>query len=62
MAAVLLTMPGWLVVGYPVAVLVARLLRSTHLDDLPQLLNEIRGQMSLVGSRPERPHFALLKS
>lgn len=37
---------------------VGRVIRSTRIDELPQLINILKGEMSLVGPRPERPQIA----
>jgi exopolysaccharide biosynthesis polyprenyl glycosylphosphotransferase len=51
------TGPVWTTEDDPLITRVGRWLRKTRLDEFPQILNVLKGEMSFIGPRPERPQF-----
>lgn len=48
---------AWTIMNDPRVTPVGKFIRSTSLDELPQFFNVLKGDMSLVGPRPERPYY-----
>ena len=51
------TGPAWAMQRDPRVTRIGSFIRRTRIDELPQLINVLRGEMSFIGPRPERPHF-----
>lgn len=49
--------PSWTTVNDPRVTPVGRFIRKTHMDEVPQFWNVLKGEMSLVGPRPEQPYY-----
>lgn len=51
------TGPVWAAQDDPRLIPVGKFLRKSHMDEIPQFFNVLRGEMSVIGPRPERPEF-----
>ncbi|WP_292980756.1 TIGR03013 family XrtA/PEP-CTERM system glycosyltransferase [Nitrosomonas sp.] len=49
--------PQWATTDDPRSTRVGKIIRKLRIDELPQIINVLKGEMSFVGPRPERPHF-----